>query len=130
MWRSAQMTPTTATAIRASVNSIVMKPTTAPKINLIASTTTAAMTIHARTRLPRFPTAELVFSMVRENVLLAPKRLVSGSVVAALGVREALGARHVAAPQPQAGEAVAAHGAVGTAGARLGRHEHEPAGGG
>src|ERR671914_3150710 len=117
MWRSAQMTPTTATPIRASVNSMVIKPTTAPKINLIASTTTAAMTIHARTRLPRFPTAEPWFSMVPQMVLLQIRR---SSVLA--------GAGQVAILEPHAGEPEAPYRGVAAACAGRGRHEHEPPG--
>ena len=69
----------------------------------------------ARTRLPRFPSAE--FSMRVASVLPALKRLVSVSR-AALGVREALGARDLAALEPQPGEPVAAHGGVAAAAAR------------
>src|SRR5215217_651938 len=98
----------------ASVKIIVMKPKTAPMISLTARIATAAMTIHARTRLPRFPSAE--FCMVLRIVLLAAKRPVRISVVAAPAVLEALGARDIAALEPQAGKAVVAHAGVAAAG--------------
>src|SRR3954447_15366765 len=89
------------------------RPAIAAMISLNARIATAITITQARPFFRRLPMSLSVLAEFK-----------GASIVHALQMREALGARAVAAREPQAGEAEAAHGRIGAA---PGGHEHEPA---
>src|SRR3954468_7174413 len=113
-FRRAQSTPNTTTTSSTSANSVWMMPATMAISTLNAKTATTAMTTKA--------------SALRRSAEFMPGRLsrrVEGSlIVEALQVGEALGARHLAVLEAQAGEAEPAGGRVG---APVGGDQREPA---
>src|SRR3954454_13613157 len=112
-WRNAQTTANTTSPIRTMAKRIWNRPAIAAITILNARIATAITITQAMPFFSRLPMSLSVLAEFK-----------GASIVHALQMRKALGARDLAVLEPQAGEAEAAHGRVGAA---AGGHEHEPA---